>query len=658
MGATFVNIQVYTRNADTRARLDEVQACLRSVLHEDGLLPVEADQASDRTILVAAGKNWIGVYDELCDEQLQDVASRLASELSRQLETQAITIVMHDSDVLWLELFDSGTVIDSFNDNPDYFVKVSSEERKSARGKPERWNSVLAPGATSAALRGVWRKRTRFAEDTLRETATLLGLDENLAQVGFRYLQQADGEFDDTQLLRLGFRHLVRPAHEIRAQGQPRFEFNSSSANNVAVVGSVKQFGGCSVRNMGGALHGLSLVLSGDALERGLLSISSVQLVVSLGEQRTLLTAPTEGELRGEQRVSVASFPELELAAGPSYAHHSLSATSVHALLFGEGLSLGAGVVHVGFVPHGAAQGQAVISLKVEVFAPARPPLRAAELAPSGPQRPKHVLFARVSMDLEQHEAAAAAVPMIERYCDFLGPSGELSLTIFSNEPSARPRKSKAKLSSLPRSARWQKFRSEFERAACASGDRKVPVEDVFARRPSDGFSFGGSIHRHELAGDPELPTLVLWFDLENVPTERASAAEALFEAFMADVMVHHSGVQALVGRASTMSAWSIDLSEYEAACGIHGFCTLRRSWLSHFVRGVHVGTLWLGASLVRLIPDMAALETAAQVEPFGRALKVMIASEAELASVERALAPLLPSPEDARLATDRLYGR
>src|SRR6185369_15953920 len=272
MGATFVNIQVYTRNADTRARLDEVQACLRSVLHEDGLLPVEADQASDRTILVAAGKNWIGVY----------------GELSRQLETQAITIVMHDSDVLWLELFDSGTVIDSFNDNPDYFVKVSSEERKSARGKPERWSSVLAPGATSAALRGVWRKRTRFAEDTLRETATLLGLDENLAQVGFRYLQQADGEFDDTQLLRLGFRHLVRPAHEIRAQGQPRFEFNSSSANNVAVVGSVKQFGGCSVRNMGGALHGLSLVLSGDALERGLLSISSVQLVVSLGEQRTL----------------------------------------------------------------------------------------------------------------------------------------------------------------------------------------------------------------------------------------------------------------------------------------------------------------------------------------------------------------------------------
>ncbi|MEI9948715.1 MAG: hypothetical protein WDO74_06955 [Pseudomonadota bacterium] len=93
------------------------------------------------------------------------------------------------------------------------------------------------------------------------------------------------------------------------------------------------------------------MVLSGDALDRGLLSISSVQLVVSLGEQRTALHGPTASELRGELRVSVASFPDVELAAGPSYAHHGLSEMSVYAILFGEGVSPGAGVVHVGFVP-------------------------------------------------------------------------------------------------------------------------------------------------------------------------------------------------------------------------------------------------------------------------------------------------------------------
>src|SRR6478609_5599085 len=420
MGSTFVNIQVHARDSETRARLDGVGACLRRVLREDGFLPVEAEQAIDRSILVATGPNWIGVYDELCDEQRQDVAQRLASELSRQLETDVVTILVHDSDVLWLELFGSGTLLDGFNNNPDYFGRVSSDERKSVLGRPEQWSAVLAPGTPSAALRAIWRKRKLFAEDTLQETAALLGLDANQARVGFRYLQQGDAELGDTPLIRLDFRHAVRPAHEIRTEGPPRFEFYSSSAKNVATVGCARQFGACSVRNIGGAGRGLSVVLSGTALDRGLLSISSVQLAASLGEQRTALSSPTESELRGEQRVSVASFPDVEIAAGPSYAHHSLSAMSVYALLVGEGANPGAGVVHVEFVPDGAPAGQTVITLDAEVFAPARLPLRAAESAQPGPQLPEHVLFARVSMDLERGEAAAAAVPMIERFCELL----------------------------------------------------------------------------------------------------------------------------------------------------------------------------------------------------------------------------------------------
>jgi len=319
MGSTFVNIQVHARDPETRARLDGVGACLRRVLREDGFLPVEAEQAIDRSILVATGPNWIGVYDELCDEQRQDVAQRLASELSRQLETDVVTILVHDSDVLWLELFGSGTLLDGFNNNPDYFGKVSSDERKSVLGRPEQWSAVLAPGTPSAALRAIWRKRKLFAEDTLQETAALLGLDANQARVGFRYLQQGDAELGDTPLIRLDFRHAVRPAHEIRTEGPPRFEFYSSSAKNVATVGCARQFAACSVRNMGGAGRGLSVVLSGAALDRGLLSISSVQLAASLGEQRTALSSRTESELRGEQRVSVASFPDVEIAAGPSY---------------------------------------------------------------------------------------------------------------------------------------------------------------------------------------------------------------------------------------------------------------------------------------------------------------------------------------------------
>jgi hypothetical protein len=36
------------------------------MLKEAGFLPAETDHVSNRTIVVATGTNWIGVYDQLC----------------------------------------------------------------------------------------------------------------------------------------------------------------------------------------------------------------------------------------------------------------------------------------------------------------------------------------------------------------------------------------------------------------------------------------------------------------------------------------------------------------------------------------------------------------------------------------------------------------
>ena len=664
MGSTFSNIQVHTHGRDSSALLEGVVALLYKTLRADGFLPAETEQSCDRSILLAVGPTWIGVYDELCDEPCQDVAERLASELSRQLATHVLTILVYDSDVLDLALFDSGALIDRFNSNPQYFGKASAEERKSLRGRPDHWEAVLAPGTPSTALRAVWRAQKLFAEDTLRGTGALLGLDEGYVGLGFKDLREGDLELPNIQPRRLGFQHAVRPAHETRAEGPPQFVFNSSSVRLVGVVGGGKGFdgcaGSCAVQNRGGSSRGLSVVVSGDALDRGLLSIAAVELVVSLGERQTVLNCPTQSELRGEQCVAAAAFPELDITAGPATAESALElgqsrqdynrrVMCIHANLLGHGESPGTGALHVAFVPHSAPAGQATISLQAEIFEPARLPLRAAKPARPRAKRPQHVLFALVSLDLEQRDAAAAAIPMIERFLELLEPSNELSLVVFPAEPRARPRTSKARLAGLLRGNRWRKVRTEIERAACVSGERKVPVEDFFARHPSDGFSFGASFIRSEVAGDPKLPTLALWFDLENVAANRASAAQSLFETLMTEAMVRHSGVQAQVARATMMSGGSPETTEYESECGINGQCTLRRSWLSRFLRGVSVGTLWLGESHAKSIPDTEALAAAARVEQVGRSLKITIEHEEALARVEQALAPLLPSVEDWR---------
>ena len=126
----------------------------------------------------------------------------------------------------------------------------------------------------------------------------------------------------------------------------------------------------------------------------------------------------------------------------------------------------------------------------------------------------------------------------------------------------------------------------------------------------------------------------------------------------MTKVMEKHSGVQATLGRTTAMHVGQLDLTEYESACGFYGACVLRRSWLTRFLRGVLIGKLWLGESLTRLIPDTKALRAAAHLEEFARMLKVTVADGDELRKVELALANLLPSHDDFRLATDRLCRR
>jgi hypothetical protein len=675
MGATFANIQVHAGEHDPLSLHDKIMDCLRAVLLVDGFLPAAADEAAERTIFVAVAPKWIGIYDELCDEQRQDVLEHLARELSERLAAPTVTILVHDSDVLELGLFGAGTLLDRFNNNPDYFGKVSAKERRSARGHPEHWSSVLTPGALPTTLRAVWRKQKLFAEDTLRETADLLGLAEERAQVGFRYLQEGDETLSSAQVSTLRFRRAVRPAQENAAEGTPRFEFHGSAARIVAVVGRSAQFHG-SVRNRGGPWRGLSVVIFGDALDRGLLSVTSVQLVVRHGNQQTVLTAPSKDELRGERRRSVAHFPDLAIVAGPAMPESVVgldtlesvvelaeawklqqSAMLIHANVFCLGGALGTGEVQLAFVPLGGREGAGVIRFAAEVFPPARRPLRAIESEHAVPQLPTHVLFTLVSLDLGRPEAAGVAASMIERFCGLLTPSSELAVTVVPRER-ARVKTSKASVSHLLRGARWQKLKGELERAACVGGERKVKVDDFHARRPSDGFSFGGALIRRELTGDRELPTLALWFDLENVPSERAVAAETLLEALMTEAMVSHSGMQAVLGRTTAMHVVGLDSTEYERACGIHGQCTVLRSWLTRFVRIVPVGTLWLGEPLATAIPDMKTLEASARVESLGRVLKITIENEAALERVERAVAPLLASEDDYVHARNRLCGR
>ncbi len=491
---------------------------------------------------------------------------------------------------------------------------MSAAAKKDAVGHPERWAPVLADGATAADLRAAFAGEKLLAERTLADVAELLGLEAARAGIGFNYADK-----DDARYVALRFRLAKRPAHETPATGDPRFEMGGHSPEVDVSAGFPVQIG-CAVRNAGGASRGLRVVVSGDALERGLLALDEIELVVGSPSDANRIRVALEG--------GRASFPDLEIPAGrtldlralmsnPRKMVELMHASQVHANLFGRGLAKGEGTLRVAFVPTSAPRAEHACDMIVRVQAAPHRPLRApAETQARGLRalEGRGTLFALVSMDLERAEAAAVATRMLARWDPMLA-RGEAEFGVFRSAAGVKPRTGRAAWSAIPRNF---------------AGERLV-----FAQLAGTGFSFGGSILPREVAGDPELPTLALWTTGER--------DARLANELMDEIMTSHRGAQAMVGRWDWSPALGVDSTPYEIACGIHGQCTLRRSWLQRWLRGVAPGTLWLGEALRSHVPAAPARITI---------------EENSIAATEATLAAILPSQTDWRAAVARLYGR
>jgi hypothetical protein len=680
MGSFFTNVQVHARRLDPGQARDGVIDALRRLLSEEGFVPADGEGA-DRTIVVDAGREWISVYDEACEGQQQDILDRLALALSKRLETEALTILVHDSDVLELRLFRSGEIVDRFNNNPSYFGKANAAERTAAAGNADRWGPILSAPADVEGLRAVWAKETLFAEDTLAALSELVGLDRDRASTGYSHLEQ--DEPDDPRYVKLAFRHSVRPAQETPLEGPPSFEWAGTGAlpSREGGMPMLEVSAGfpwqisSSVRNVGGSSRGVSVVVWGDALDQGLLSADSVEITAGGSESRVGHGAAPFLDRRSAdgKKLRMATFADLTLPPGhrvgldawalanPTKAFDLMFASKVHANVHGKGLAKGEATLHVGFIPATNLEGQFAQTLLAKVHPPSRRPLRSAEDVDAYLLRPldgRESLFALVSMDLDPVAAADVASQAIERWGRLFDAAGQWSISVSPAEEGARPRTGTAKAKRLFGGARWKKLQEQLRTEWSVHAER-AQERDIFSRlRSGDGFAFGRSGYRIDVADDPELPTLGLWFDAGAAPETRIDEASKLACELMDAIMTRHQGVQALSGRWAWAPSSSLDMTPYETACGVGGQCTLRRSWVSRFARGVTTGTLWLGAPLAARVPDVARLRSAAQVTSLGEGLRITVENDAALDDVEAALAPLLPSKEDWGRGAARLYSR
>src|SRR5687768_13393495 len=111
MGAFFTNVQVHTGGRDAEAVRADLAAVVRRAVLAEGFAEVtDGSDESDRLVLVGpvgAGP-WVAVFDEDTEDQDERALARLARTLSAAVGGFAVGVLVHDSDVLRLELHSAG----------------------------------------------------------------------------------------------------------------------------------------------------------------------------------------------------------------------------------------------------------------------------------------------------------------------------------------------------------------------------------------------------------------------------------------------------------------------------------------------------------------------------------------------------------------------
>ena len=168
MGSFFTNVQVRVDAREPEQSRRRIVAALRQWMTASGYIEVHDEDNRERTFLVGPVTKhpWITIYDSATEGQSDSVLSELTTVLSAAMRGVAIAVLMHDSDVLELTLFEQGARQD------EYRLELGAIQN--APVSLTRWARLLVPGVTDMDLRAMWATQVTFAEEWVQQLAVLV----------------------------------------------------------------------------------------------------------------------------------------------------------------------------------------------------------------------------------------------------------------------------------------------------------------------------------------------------------------------------------------------------------------------------------------------------------------------------------------------------
>ena len=204
-----------------------------------------------------AVNGWVGVY---LKGGCTDFAE-FAEQVSATSSAPAMASTVHDSDVFCYWLYESGTLLDEFNsdpnwpNDPDYesYPHPSAEEIARVQGQPRAIHPHCIPGVTLAQIQSVLHPATAseaakklitfspasaneylFADEQAADLAGLLGMDETLAALGYRYIEAGEtGDYTSDEFLLMKANAIEGKAASSIARSSPSAGKLDTYANHI-----------------------------------------------------------------------------------------------------------------------------------------------------------------------------------------------------------------------------------------------------------------------------------------------------------------------------------------------------------------------------------------------------------------------------------------
>lgn len=311
MGAFFTNVQLKISGLGKAEICNDVIEYITRFNAEAGFVKTDSEEDSDKTVIVlySGHSDWLSIYDEETEGQSSGKLNKLTSGLSKEFKTAALSVLVNDSDSMYVGLSINGTLKDALSN--------LSKEIDFSKKKPGVWAEILTPGLSFENIKTAWQTRVVFVEDFLARFSEFINLDSSKILTGYEYIS----EERPSEGIRVHFarKDKKKPA----ALGLTEFKL-FAGAGLVDVKKDEKQTLEWIMTNHGASSNGLEVVIAGECIEKGLLIPESVQtsyVKSQPGKQDEYTAAFVETVATTGEKIFYARIEEIHIPKGfkPDY---------------------------------------------------------------------------------------------------------------------------------------------------------------------------------------------------------------------------------------------------------------------------------------------------------------------------------------------------